>query len=73
MADSERSTAVLNRYRALVESDAPPSEWPFTWRTRAPQSKDAPPPYSTPPLHHHEKACLERSRRGVRPSSGIPL
>ena len=33
MADHGRSDAVLTRYRSLVESDAPPSEWAFAWRT----------------------------------------
>jgi len=33
MADHARSDAVLTRYRSLVESDTPPSEWAFAWRT----------------------------------------
>jgi coenzyme F420 hydrogenase subunit beta len=33
MADLGRSGTVLKRYRALVEGDAPPSEWAFAWRT----------------------------------------
>ena len=32
MADHGRSDAVLTRYRSLVNSDTPPSEWAFAWR-----------------------------------------